>query len=190
MKCGYTMPCDDPMDDGGGGGPINITLEDFHLDELDGLGDDDGNDCTVDGLPAAIIQMACTDTIVLGNGTGLIRSPDGVQVVNIVVPMMSPGGSGGGGDGKKRREWVLDEEQADAIRADRSGRRYLRHKDTGLWWTKDTAGHGGSAFKVYQQEGQFLVHFKDADKYGRYIESKHKGPKGRIIRLDDLHGVK
>jgi hypothetical protein len=63
------------------------------------------------------------------------------------------------------------------------GHTYWEHKTTGLWWSSDTAGHGGCAFKVYRMLGRKLVWFRDADQYGDFINPnfKHKGPKGRTI---------
>lgn len=63
-------------------------------------------------------------------------------------------------------------------------RTYHKHSTTGLWWSKDTAGHGGSAFKVFTEgPGGTLNWHRDADKYGDYIDptKKHKGPKGKKV---------
>ncbi len=47
---------------------------------------------------------------------------------------------------------------------------YYQHKTTGLWWSVDTAGHGGSAFKVFKEtEGETLEWYRDADKYGDFM---------------------
>ncbi|SAK59695.1 YD repeat-containing protein [Caballeronia temeraria] len=40
---------------------------------------------------------------------------------------------------------------------------YFRHPTTELWWSQDTDGHGGSAWKVMAQVGNNLVHRQDAD---------------------------
>jgi len=61
---------------------------------------------------------------------------------------------------------------------------YWRHKTTGLWWSKDTAGHGGSVFKVYKKVGTTLVWIADADKYGTFIGKKHKSKKGKYLTLE------
>ena len=61
---------------------------------------------------------------------------------------------------------------------------YYQHKTTGLWWSVDTAGHGGSAFKVFKEtEGGTLEWYRDADKYGDFIDpnKKHKGKKGKKV---------
>ena len=59
---------------------------------------------------------------------------------------------------------------------------YYQHKTTGLWWSVDTAGHGGSAFKVFKEtEGGTLEWYRGTDKYGDFIDpnKKHKGKKGK-----------
>lgn len=63
------------------------------------------------------------------------------------------------------------------------GRVYSQHKSTGLWWSKDTAGHGGSAFKVYKEKNGKLEWYRDADEYGDFIspQKKHKGPIGKTV---------
>ena len=61
-------------------------------------------------------------------------------------------------------------------------RAYYKHITTGLWWSKDTAGHGGSAWKVFTEgKGGNLDWFRDADEYGDFIDpsKKHKGAKGK-----------
>lgn len=64
---------------------------------------------------------------------------------------------------------------------------YYRHRTTGLWWSRDTAGHAGSAFKVYKEVGPGRLRwFRDADQYGDFISPlrKHKGPVGKTIWFD------
>jgi hypothetical protein len=63
-------------------------------------------------------------------------------------------------------------------------RSYSRHSTTGLWWSVDTAGHGGSAFKVFTEgAGGELNWYRDADEFGDFIDptKKHKGPKGKKV---------
>lgn len=72
-------------------------------------------------------------------------------------------------------------------RHDSQARFYLRDAETDLWWTLDTAGHGGSVFKTYRQEGGVLVHEACRDGEGRRID-KWKGPVGQTIPMKDLHG--
>ena len=51
------------------------------------------------------------------------------------------------------------------------------------------AGHGGSAFKVYQETSRGLEWFRDADGCGNYIDpdAKHKGDTGKFIPWKELH---
>lgn len=83
----------------------------------------------------------------------------------------------------QRGLWQLSDAMSDN-KIVQGGRTYLRHRTTGLWWSRDTAGHGGSAFKVFREDGSGnLVWFRDADQYGDFIspQSKHKGPVGKSI---------
>jgi RHS repeat-associated protein len=85
--------------------------------------------------------------------------------------------------GLQRGLWDLTREMSDAVR-NIGGRMYYRHATTGLWWSRDTAGHGGSAFKVFTEgPGGKLNWFRDADEFGDFIDpaAKHKGPKGKTV---------
>jgi len=48
---------------------------------------------------------------------------------------------------------------------------YARDPATSLWWTRDTAGHAGSVFKTYREEGGKLVHEACHDQAGRATEN-------------------
>lgn len=85
--------------------------------------------------------------------------------------------------GLKRELWDLTSSMSDNTKVIRK-RTYYRHKTTGLWWSRDTAGHGGSAFKVFTEStGGRLLWYRDADQYGDFIDpnKKHKGPKGTTL---------
>nr|NIO87016.1 hypothetical protein [Candidatus Aminicenantes bacterium]NIQ72855.1 hypothetical protein [Candidatus Aminicenantes bacterium]NIT28877.1 hypothetical protein [Candidatus Aminicenantes bacterium] len=58
---------------------------------------------------------------------------------------------------------------------------------TGYWWSKDIAGHGGSAWKVFKETDKGLEWYRDANKYGDYLKGKHKGPVGMFIPWKELH---
>ncbi|MDI3374754.1 MULTISPECIES: RHS repeat-associated core domain-containing protein [Pseudomonas] len=64
--------------------------------------------------------------------------------------------------------------------------KYFRDPDTQLWWSRDTESHGGSNWKVMRQLGDQLIHQKDADIYGDYMEGKHKGPTGEKLNLKGM----
>lgn len=51
------------------------------------------------------------------------------------------------------------------------------------WWAKDLARHGGSHYKVFKQEGNYLIWEFDADEFGKKIEAKHKSKVGMIVKL-------
>ncbi|SDI61278.1 intein C-terminal splicing region, partial [Sinosporangium album] len=58
----------------------------------------------------------------------------------------------------------------------------------GYWWVRDNAGHGGSTWKVYRGTSKGLEWVADADKYGDWMKSKHKGDVGKFISWKDLRG--
>ncbi|WP_276569546.1 ribonuclease YeeF family protein [Bacillus xiamenensis] len=60
-----------------------------------------------------------------------------------------------------------------------------RDPKTGLWWAKDTTGHGNSAFKVFKEAkgGKELHWVADSDKYGNYMINKHKSSTGTVIKI-------
>ncbi|MFI6341114.1 DUF6531 domain-containing protein [Streptomyces sp. NPDC050535] len=66
---------------------------------------------------------------------------------------------------------------------------FYKSASDGTWWTPDVTGHGGSAFKVYQETKKGLEWITDADKYGKYMPDKWKGGTGRFIPWDKLNGV-
>ena len=85
--------------------------------------------------------------------------------------------------GLERKPWKLTPARSSATKII-GGRTYYRHDTTQLWWSRDTAGHAGSAFKVYEEHGDALVWIRDATIYGDFIdpEKKHKGPQGKRCR--------
>lgn len=73
-----------------------------------------------------------------------------------------------------------------SLRAGRFGT-FSEHESTGLWWSRDNAGHGGSAWKVFEARSDGLHWIADADEFGDFIPGKHKGPTGLFIPWSDLH---
>lgn len=61
-----------------------------------------------------------------------------------------------------------------------------RDPETNLWWSKDRASHGGSAYKVFREGSKGLEWLFDADMCGNRIVGKHKGPIGIMIPYKDL----
>ena len=62
--------------------------------------------------------------------------------------------------------------------------RYYQHDSTGLCRSKNTAGHGGSFFKVFKEgKGRTSELYRDVDKNGDFIypNKKYKGPVGKIV---------
>lgn len=92
-------------------------------------------------------------------------------------------------EGKSRNPWRPTREGTkDVLRCGKFGRFYQSVSDE-LWWSKDLAGHGGSVWKVFKQEGNALIWQFDADEYGNNIGDKHKGPTGKNISLKDCRRV-
>jgi hypothetical protein len=103
--------------------------------------------------------------------------------------MMAKGAPGGG----NRKPITFDENKAPGIMKHKKyGTFYKRIESDGSvkWWSKDLAGHGGSAWKVFTQERTGLKWFADADVYGDYIIGKHKGPKGLFINFTEFQIIK
>lgn len=61
-----------------------------------------------------------------------------------------------------------------------------RDPETKLWWSKDRANHGGSAYKVFKEGSKGLEWLFDADVRGNPIVGKHKGPIGFVLPYKDL----
>ena len=55
------------------------------------------------------------------------------------------------------------------------------------WYSKDTAGHGGSYVKVYKNRGNTLEFLHAADENLKPISSKHESHAGEIIKKCDLN---
>jgi hypothetical protein len=61
--------------------------------------------------------------------------------------------------------------------------KYYRDPDNKRWWSEDQAGHGESAWKVYNKSGEWIA---DADAYGDYMEGKHKGDTGKNLNFNSM----
>ena len=66
----------------------------------------------------------------------------------------------------------------------------FRDPETGMWWSKDTSGHGGSAWKVFKETKTGLRWIEDADQYGTFLTGKHKSSTGEFIPWKQTSGVK
>ncbi|MBW9214981.1 HINT domain-containing protein [Mumia sp. zg.B53] len=62
-----------------------------------------------------------------------------------------------------------------------------KSKSDALWWSRDTAGHGGSTWKVYTESSRRLIWRADANQYGDFIIGKHKSDVGTFIPWKDLN---
>ena len=57
---------------------------------------------------------------------------------------------------------------------------------TGLWWSKDMAGHSGLHYKVFKEAARGFAWLFDANSIGEMIIEKHKGPIGTFISYTEV----
>lgn len=57
---------------------------------------------------------------------------------------------------------------------------------TNLWWSKDTAFHGGAHYKVFKETAKGLAHQFNADLLGNEIIGQHKGGAGSFIPWKEI----
>jgi hypothetical protein len=96
----------------------------------------------------------------------------------------------GVGNATKTGVWRLTSVGSDKVMIHNKFGKFFRSKSDGLWWVEDTAGHGGSAFKVYRETGKGLVWYRDADQFGNFILLKHKSDVGTFLPWKEMAGVK
>ena len=88
-----------------------------------------------------------------------------------------------------RGPWELTQDGASAVvRGGPFNSPFYESASDGTWWTRDLAGHGGSAFKVYESTSTGLQWITDADQCGDYITGKWKGGTGYFIPWSQLAG--
>ena len=89
---------------------------------------------------------------------------------------------------KGRGLWKITKEGTDKIVQHKNFGKFYRHKKSKLWWSKDTAGHGKSKWKVFEETDKGLKWKADADIYGDIIEGKHKSNTGKFIKWSEIGG--
>lgn len=104
----------------------------------------------------------------------------GIALIGMVTPASG---------GEIRGIWAISKEGTGRVLAHSRNKawKFFEHVSTGHFWSKDTAGHGGSVWKVFKSEGDGLHWMRDADQYGDYITGKYKGPTGTFIPWSDLN---
>ena len=106
----------------------------------------------------------------------------GIQLASMgMLGMLRPAAKAGSG------LWNLTRAGADEV-MEHKGEFGTFYKMGKLWWTKDIAGHGGSAFKIYGETGKGLEWLYDADKFGNYMYGKFKGSVGKFISWAEFSG--
>ncbi len=109
--------------------------------------------------------------------------------VGAMIPFAGWGATAGKfGRTAARGLWKVTKEGTDKVLVHSTFGTISRHSSTGLWWSKDLAGHGNSAWKVFREEKNALTHIADADVFGDFIKGKHKGPVGACIPKSQLRG--
>lgn len=126
----------------------------------------------------------------------------GVDITAAAIPLV-PGGASLGIKAARAADKAIDTnkklwqvERYDKVKySDKYNAKYYRdpkalsESNKRLWWTKDNSKHGGSSWKLYRETDKGLIHYKDVDKYGKYMPDKHKGPTGEKIQWKDLREV-
>ena len=118
----------------------------------------------------------------LSSGEAFDRAVPGA-ILNTVTSGLTRGSTP-----RTRGLWEITKAGTDKVLKHRSFGTFSRHKSTGLWWSKDRAGHGQSKWKVYRETSKGLEHVADADEYGDFILNKHKGSVGEFIPWKELSG--
>ncbi|MHC5178872.1 RHS repeat-associated core domain-containing protein, partial [Serratia rhizosphaerae] len=88
-----------------------------------------------------------------------------------------------------RKPWRITKEGTDKVVQHGKFGKIYRSKSDGLWWSKDTAGHGGSQWKVFKEGKKGLDWYRDADEFGDFIVGKHKGDTGKFIPWKEMKGA-
>jgi hypothetical protein len=132
------------------------------------------------------------DFLTLLGGTDLAGNPltgldYGLTGIAAVLPFVSGPMLRGSSD-VVASLWKITKAGTDKVVVSSSFGKIYRSVSDGLWWSKDTAGHGGSAWKVYRETATGLEWYKDADEFGTFIVNKHKGNTGLFIPWKDLNG--
>lgn len=159
-------------------------------------------------LIGGTVQVQFANTV--GHGTGLLLDSTGVAVpAGIAVHAMSIGvtakgtlaiskgiallGSKGGNlmfsrrSNSERRPWKITNPDKTVYHP--KFKNIYKDKKTGYWWSKDTAGHGDSKWKVFREVKTGFKWLTDADNFGTYIPNKHKSEIGKFIPWKEVKVV-
>ena len=96
------------------------------------------------------------------------------------------GGSGNGSDGSgSGGDWDKIKKEA-TCKAEHRGTTYYKREGTDEWISRDTAGHGGAAFKVWKETRSKLIFHSSYDENFKKMEGKHESNQGREIMKSHL----
>lgn len=152
---------------------------------------------TVGGACVVSVPAAAGGAALASHGATVATCAAANQWIGIIRSLLASsnrGGGGGGGSPPKpdpapapRKPWTMTAQNTDRTLVHGKFGKFFRHKSTEQWWSKDQAGHGGSVWKVFEEESKGLKWIEDADKYGKYLRGKHKGSTGLFIPWKELH---
>ena len=111
------------------------------------------------------------------------------KVLSVLVPVARVKTLADVAKSNNRKLWAVLSKGADKIVMHNNFGKFYKSKSDGLWWSVDKAGHGGSRWKVFKETSKGLEWFMDADEYGDFIFTKHKGNMGKYIPWKELKGV-
>ena len=106
---------------------------------------------------------------------------------NARAAVLSEGsGNGNGSDGSgSDDDWDKIKKEA-TCKAEHRGTTYYKRKGTDEWISRDTAGHGGAAFKVWKDKRSKLVFHSSYDENFKKMEGKHESNQRREIMKSHL----
>ncbi|MCS2147573.1 RHS repeat-associated core domain-containing protein [Scandinavium manionii] len=122
--------------------------------------------------------------------TGQYLTPDPIGLLGGVNPYGYVHNPLGWIDPLGLASWQIDGDRTtEILQGGPFKEKYYKDGKTGLWWSKDTTGHGGSAYKVYRETSTSLEWVADADENGQFMPDKHKGNTGKSIPKKCCKGV-
>jgi hypothetical protein len=152
---------------------------------LSGAGEISGGVALAPATGGASLVVSAKGVLTVAGGIWV--SGNAIQNTGQMLSQMSQ--SSGSQEKREREIWQPTYENSEKVAEHRRFGKFYKHSD-GTWWSKDLDGHGGSAWKVFKEKNGKLEWFKDADKYGDYIEGKHKSDVGKVINMKELKILK
>lgn len=128
--------------------------------------------------------------VVVGHGATVVGSSYGCFSANYIKLAQNNNNqskSNSGTTKNTKTKWDIKTNASDKVDYNINGQKVSAYQDpkTGFYWSRDTEGHGGSAFKVFKMRkgGKELEWVSDADEYGNFITDKYKGSTGLVVKV-------